>query len=51
MTVPFIFKYGVDYLNGNEKLSEVHDPGTAIFTVALSVMVACKFLPHIKTYH
>ncbi|RUS79526.1 hypothetical protein EGW08_012724 [Elysia chlorotica] len=40
VSVPFIFKFGVDYLNGNKKLSDVGDAGTIVFTVALSLMIA-----------
>ncbi|GFO42147.1 Iron-sulfur clusters transporter atm1, mitochondrial [Plakobranchus ocellatus] len=40
VTVPLIFKYGVDYLNDHTKLLNVDDTSSAIFTVAFSVMIA-----------
>ncbi|GFR85490.1 iron-sulfur clusters transporter ATM1, mitochondrial [Elysia marginata] len=40
VTVPFFFKYGVDYLNGKTDLFGLADPGNAVFTVAMTIMIA-----------
>ncbi|XP_012934691.1 ATP-binding cassette sub-family B member 7, mitochondrial [Aplysia californica] len=39
VTVPFIFKYAVDYLNAPANWLGLENPGSTIFTVAFAVMV------------
>lgn len=42
VTVPFIFKYAVDYLNQPAKWLGLEDPGQTILTTAFAIMLACK---------
>ncbi|KAH9524993.1 ATP-binding cassette sub- B member 7, mitochondrial [Bulinus truncatus] len=39
VTIPFIFKYGVDYLNNPDNWLNLQDPASTLFTTAFAIMV------------
>lgn len=40
--VPFIFKYGVDYLNDTSNFLNLADPSNTLFTAGVAIMIGCE---------
>jgi len=44
VSVPFIFKHAVDFLNHPENWLNMADPGSTILTSATAILIACMII-------